>query len=292
MAARGRLLARRGHASRYFDLPERMGGWRIHMLARLRRDEGRRRRVLRARHPRRAAGRAGRRSSCARTRPPRCWAASDDRNPAYYYGTSRVTPRKDFWGTREGKAVKRNWSAHQGELIDAFNAKADELVKVVHDVLEDRSDAQGDGREGRRVAQVGELRPFSSSSRRASSVFSSPPRPIPASTRRRLGELDLAVVDDLEHVAPRVAHVQAAARLGLDARLRQRRAHRLAVVDHEPEVARVVGWLAPPLREREELVADVQERHPGHAAAQLEGEDRARRTRAPRRGRRPPAPRG
>ena len=48
---------------------------------------------------------------------------NDDRNPRYYYGTGKVTPKRDFWSTREGKAVKRNWSALQGELIDAFNTR-------------------------------------------------------------------------------------------------------------------------------------------------------------------------
>ena len=48
------------------------------------------------------------------------------------------------------------------------------------------------------------------------------------------------------------------------------RADRVAVVDHEPEVAVVVRALAAALGEREELVARVQERHPAHAPAQLE----------------------
>ncbi len=49
-----------------------------------------------------------------------------------------MTPKRDFWGTREGKAVKRNWSAYQCELIDAFDDKTDEFVKVVAEVLEQR----------------------------------------------------------------------------------------------------------------------------------------------------------
>ena len=65
---------------------------------------------------------------------------NDDRNPRFYYGTSRVTPKRDFWSTREGKAVKRNWSALQGELIDAFDDKADELVRMVDEVLEQRKE--------------------------------------------------------------------------------------------------------------------------------------------------------
>jgi hypothetical protein len=65
---------------------------------------------------------------------------NDDRNPRFYYGTGKVTPKRDFWSTREGKAVKRNWSALQGELIDAFNDKADEFVAIVDDVLEQRKE--------------------------------------------------------------------------------------------------------------------------------------------------------
>jgi hypothetical protein len=51
-----------------------------------------------------------------------------------------------------------------------------------------------------------------------------------------------------------------------------RRAHGRLVVDHEPEVAAVVGRLAAAFGEREELVAHVDERHPARPAAQLEGE--------------------
>src|SRR5919199_1778555 len=62
----------------------------------------------------------------------------DDRNPRLYYGTGRCTPKREFWETREGKAVKRNWSANQARLVSALDGKADELVKVVHDVLQQR----------------------------------------------------------------------------------------------------------------------------------------------------------
>ena len=40
-------------------------------------------------------------------------------------------------------------------------------------------------------------------------------------------------------------------------------------------MARVVGRLRPPLGERQELVAHVEERHPRDPAAELELEDRA-----------------
>ncbi len=62
----------------------------------------------------------------------------DARNPRFFYGTSRVSPSKDFWATNEGKVVKRNWSSNQHKMIDAFNSKSEDLVKVVHDVLEER----------------------------------------------------------------------------------------------------------------------------------------------------------
>ena len=49
--------------------------------------------------------------------------------------------------------------------------------------------------------------------------------------------------------------------------------HRLLVVDDEAEVAVVVGRLPASLADREELVAQVDERHPRHAPAQLEVEE-------------------
>ena len=52
----------------------------------------------------------------------------------------------------------------------------------------------------------------------------------------------------------------------------RRVAHLLDVVDHQAEVAAVVGRLLPALADGEELVAHVDERHAGHAAAELEAE--------------------
>ena len=63
---------------------------------------------------------------------------SDDRNPRYYHGTGKVTPKRDFWSTREGKAVKGNWRSLEGELIDAYDTKVDEFVATVAEVLEQR----------------------------------------------------------------------------------------------------------------------------------------------------------
>jgi hypothetical protein len=65
---------------------------------------------------------------------------NDDRNPRFYYNAGRVTPKRDFWSTREGKAVKRNWSANQGKMIEAFNTRAAELVKIVDEVIEQRKE--------------------------------------------------------------------------------------------------------------------------------------------------------
>ena len=62
----------------------------------------------------------------------------DDLNPRYYYRAGRMTLKKDFVATREGKAIDRNRRANEGKLMDAFDDKADELVKLIHDVLDQR----------------------------------------------------------------------------------------------------------------------------------------------------------
>ena len=121
----------------YFDLPERMGEWRIHLSL----DYGAMKAVdvecsesdIRDAIMGASAGVVMRSHATAEV-----LGRSDDRNPHYYYGTGKVTPKRDFWSTREGKAVKRNWSALQGELIDAFDTKTDEFVKLVAEVLEQR----------------------------------------------------------------------------------------------------------------------------------------------------------
>jgi len=121
----------------YFDLPERMGQWRIHLSL----DYG----VMRAvdvecseSDVRDAIMGAGASVVFRSHATAEVLGRSDDRNPHYYYGTGKVTPKRDFWTTTEGKTVKRNWSVLQGELIDAFNTKVDEFVGVVAKVLEDR----------------------------------------------------------------------------------------------------------------------------------------------------------
>ena len=121
----------------YFDLPERMGEWRIHLSL----DYGVMKAVdvtfsesdIRDAVMGASAGVVMRSHATAEV-----LGRSDHRNPRFYYGTSKVTPKREFWDTREGKAVKRNWSALQGELIDAFDTKTDEFVKAVSEVLEQR----------------------------------------------------------------------------------------------------------------------------------------------------------
>ncbi|MGH2967519.1 MAG: hypothetical protein ACRDK0_00425, partial [Solirubrobacteraceae bacterium] len=123
----------------YLDLPERMGQWRIHLTL----DYGVMKAVdvecsdsdIRDALMGGAAGVVMRSHATAEV-----LSRNDDRNPHYYYGTGKVTPRREFWETREGKAAKRNWRHHEGELKDAFDTKADELVQIVHDVLEQRKE--------------------------------------------------------------------------------------------------------------------------------------------------------
>ena len=91
----------------------------------------------------------------------------------------------------------------------------------------------------------------------------------------RLGELDVAVLDDLDVVAPRVDEVEPAAGQDLGARLLERLAQRRAVVDDEAEVAVLVLGLRAAGGERDELIAHVDERHARAAAAQRELEQPA-----------------
>jgi hypothetical protein len=133
----------------YFDLPERMGEWRIHLSL----DYG----VMRAvdvdssESDVRDAIMGASGSVVFRSHATaEVLGRNNDLNPRFYYGTGKVTPKKDFWATREGKAVKRNWSALQGELIDAFNTKADEFVRLVADILVERRELKA------AVVKVGE----------------------------------------------------------------------------------------------------------------------------------------
>src|SRR5919108_1103724 len=89
-----------------------------------------------------------------------------------------------------------------------------------------------------------------------------------------LGELDFAVVDDLDVVAPRIQEVEGAASLDVDTGLLKGRADALLVIDDEPEVPSLVGRLRSAGLERDELVAHVDEGHrPSGPPPQLEFEE-------------------
>lgn len=121
----------------YFDVPRRMSQWRVHFSL----DYG----VMRALGVEatdsdiRAALMGGASPAFLRSHvTAEVLGRSDDRNPRYYYGAGRMTLKRDFLATREGKAVEKNKRANEGKLMEAFDDKADELVKIVHDVLEQR----------------------------------------------------------------------------------------------------------------------------------------------------------
>jgi hypothetical protein len=123
----------------YFDLPQRMDKWRIHFSL----DYG----VMKAidvgasEQDIRDALFGATAAVVMRSHVTAEVLGRDDpRNPRLYYNAGRATPKREFWETREGKAVKRNWGANQRRLADAFDAKADELVKLVDEVLERRKE--------------------------------------------------------------------------------------------------------------------------------------------------------
>src|SRR6266516_3603255 len=86
--------------------------------------------------------------------------------------------------------------------------------------------------------------------------------PHAAQHRRGLRELDLAVLNDLNVVPPRVAKVEEAAREDLGVSPRERGSNGLLVVDDETEVTGLVGRLRPAFGESDELIAHLDERHP------------------------------
>src|SRR5262249_44937559 len=94
--------------------------------------------------------------------------------------------------------------------------------------------------------------------------------PHPAQHVPGLGELDVVVAEDLYSVAPRVAEIEEGAGQRLDARRRQRTAHRVLVVDHESKMTAVVGGLGAAFLQREELIAQVDEGRGLALAAQFE----------------------
>src|SRR6185436_15851313 len=100
-------------------------------------------------------------------------------------------------------------------------------------------------------------------------------QPHPAQHVRRLGELDVVVTDDLDAVAPWVEKIKEATGQRLDARLGQGIAHRLLVIDDQPEMPAVIGCLPAAVLQREELVAQIDEGRILALAAQLEVEQPA-----------------
>ena len=90
-----------------------------------------------------------------------------------------------------------------------------------------------------------------------------------------LAELDLVVLHDLDAVAKRIDEIEAAAGEDLDACCFERASRRLLVVDDETEVARAVARLRPALHQRDELIADIDERRVVRATAKLDVEQSA-----------------
>ena len=89
---------------------------------------------------------------------------------------------------------------------------------------------------------------------------------------RRLRELDVLVGDDLEVVAPWVANPVPA---DVGSRFSGGLESAVSVIDDQPEVTVVVGFLPSTLGERDELIPDVDERHAPGPSAQRELEDPA-----------------
>jgi hypothetical protein len=91
----------------------------------------------------------------------------------------------------------------------------------------------------------------------------------------RLQKLDVAIVDHLDQVSPRVIEVEPDLPEDTDAQLIEAGAHGLLIVDDEAEMARLVARLAAPLDDCDELIAHVDEGGPPNFAAKLErAEDR------------------
>src|SRR3954471_12941659 len=95
----------------------------------------------------------------------------------------------------------------------------------------------------------------------------------PVQYPRGLGELDVAVVDDLDQVSPRIAEVEEPSPGDLHPGLLECSADSGLVIDHQAEVPGSVGSAGIDLRKRHELIAHVDEGHPRHAIDALDRED-------------------
>src|SRR5450631_1690122 len=91
----------------------------------------------------------------------------------------------------------------------------------------------------------------------------------------RFCELDILVPDNLYAVAPRVPKIEKRSRQGLDAGIDQCFASGLFVIDDKPKMTSIVGGLCTALLQRNELVAQIDERHVIALAAKLEIEQPA-----------------
>src|SRR5882724_1213241 len=91
----------------------------------------------------------------------------------------------------------------------------------------------------------------------------------------RLGELDVVVTDDLDAVAPRIEKVEKPTGEGLDARVGQRLADGVLVVDHKPKMAAVISGLDAALLQREKLIAKIDEGRGAALAPKFEIEQSA-----------------
>src|SRR5262245_8026588 len=91
----------------------------------------------------------------------------------------------------------------------------------------------------------------------------------------RLGELNIVIADVSDWVAPWMPKIEKRAGQRFHTGRGQRLADRLLVIDHEAEMAAVVGGLLTPLLQREELVAEIDEGRCLALAAEFEIEQSA-----------------
>jgi hypothetical protein len=85
-------------------------------------------------------------------------------------------------------------------------------------------------------------------------------QPHAAQDVRRLGELDIVVGDDLDAITPWIEEIEKRTWQRLDAGVGQCFAHGVLVIDHKSKMAAVVGVLLTALLQRQELVAEIDER--------------------------------
>src|SRR4051794_16872582 len=91
----------------------------------------------------------------------------------------------------------------------------------------------------------------------------------------RLGELQVAIFDDLDAVSPGIEKVhEISLQHRRPGRLRKL-AHAAAVIDDEPEMALFVALLPLSLHQRDKLIAHIDEGATGTAPPQLEVENPA-----------------